>query len=176
MVKTLEEIYRAADEILERHSDKFTAKTAKPTKTTYNNNHSADFRGFGSEIRSGREKDNGPASTNWSQEDWQAFFEERAGIAEHDGGLSRADAEAQALACCVVKWMNLNPVKSDPDRCAHCGQPNDTGTQVVPFGNGPVWLHSGCWREWQNGREDEAIGHLKTSGVHLRADGSDAAC
>jgi hypothetical protein len=33
-------------------------------------------------------------------DDWQAFFDERAGITEFDGGLSRAEAEAQALACC----------------------------------------------------------------------------
>ena len=28
----------------------------------------------------------------WDAEDWRAFFDERAGIAKHDGGLSRDDA------------------------------------------------------------------------------------
>jgi hypothetical protein len=30
-----------------------------------------------------------PANDGWTAEDWQAFFDERAGIAEFDGGLSR---------------------------------------------------------------------------------------
>jgi hypothetical protein len=34
----------------------------------------------------------------WSLQDWQTFYDERAAIAEHDGGLSRAEAEAQAVA------------------------------------------------------------------------------
>jgi hypothetical protein len=34
----------------------------------------------------------------WSMEDWQACFDERAAIAEFDGGLSRAEAEELAIA------------------------------------------------------------------------------
>jgi hypothetical protein len=34
-----------------------------------------------------------------STEDWQAYFDERAGIAEFDCGLSRQDAEARSLDC-----------------------------------------------------------------------------
>ena len=30
-----------------------------------------------------------PGRDGWSAEDWQAFFDERAGIAEFDGGLPR---------------------------------------------------------------------------------------
>ena len=41
-----------------------------------------------------------PANDGWSPEDWQVFFDERAGIAEFDGGLPRAEAEARAFACC----------------------------------------------------------------------------
>src|SRR5262245_44216049 len=37
----------------------------------------------------------------WDPVDWRAFFDERAGIAEYDGGLSRAEAEARAFDCCV---------------------------------------------------------------------------
>jgi hypothetical protein len=33
---------------------------------------------------------------HWSADDWQAFFDKRAGIAKSDGGLPRAQAEAQA--------------------------------------------------------------------------------
>ena len=38
-----------------------------------------------------------PGRDGWSAEDWQVFFDERAGIAEFDGGLPRAEAEAQRL-------------------------------------------------------------------------------
>src|SRR5204863_3395239 len=44
------------------------------------------------------------AEDGWSAEDWQVFFEERAGIVEFDGGLPRPGAEAQAFACCIVEW------------------------------------------------------------------------
>ena len=47
-----------------------------------------------------------PGRVGWSSEDWQAFFDERAGIAEFDGGLPRPQAEAQAFVCCVVEWLN----------------------------------------------------------------------
>ena len=33
---------------------------------------------------------------DWTEADYREFYEERAGIAEFDGGLTRADAEAQA--------------------------------------------------------------------------------
>jgi hypothetical protein len=42
----------------------------------------------------------------WSSEDWQAFFDERAAIAEFDGGLPRLQAEVQAFSECVAEWLN----------------------------------------------------------------------
>jgi hypothetical protein len=48
-------------------------------------------------LRSGDDK--------WSAEDWQAFFDERAGIAEYDGGRSRQEAEALAFEHCVVNGL-----------------------------------------------------------------------
>ena len=53
-----------------------------------------------------------PANDGWSAEDWRALFDERAGIAEFDGGLPRADAEARAFACCVAEWLDRNFVRS----------------------------------------------------------------
>ncbi len=32
----------------------------------------------------------------WGEDDWNAFHDERAGIMEFDGGLTRAEAEARA--------------------------------------------------------------------------------
>ena len=49
-------------------------------------------------------RDNG----GWSAEEWRVFFDERAGFAEFDGGLPRADAEARAFACCIVEWLAPN--------------------------------------------------------------------
>ena len=54
----------------------------------------------------------------WDADDWRGFFEERAAIAEHDGGLSRPEAEARAFEFCIVEWMNRNPARSESGRCA----------------------------------------------------------
>jgi hypothetical protein len=66
-------------------------------------------------LRSGRD--------GWSAEDWLLFFEERAAIAEFDGRLSRTEADAQALACCIVEWLNRNPTPSAPGRCVGAAKP-----------------------------------------------------
>lgn len=50
-----------------------------------------------------------PTEDGWSAEDWQVFFDERAGIVEFDGGLPRPEAEARAFAFCVAEWLNRNP-------------------------------------------------------------------
>ena len=63
-------------------------------------------------------------SAKWIKCDWRAFFDERAGISEIDGGLPRPAAEARAYECCVVKWLNHNPApSSETDRCSECGEP-----------------------------------------------------
>ena len=54
----------------------------------------------------------GERRQNPEAEDWQVFFDERAGIIEFDGGLPRAEAEAQTFACRVVEWLNHNPERS----------------------------------------------------------------
>jgi hypothetical protein len=61
------------------------------------------------------------AKDGWSVEDWQVFFDERAGIAEFDGGLPRLEAEARAVACCVAEWLNRNPERLPLGRCLGCG-------------------------------------------------------
>jgi hypothetical protein len=48
----------------------------------------------------------------WSVEEWLVFFDERAGVAEFDGGLPRPQAEVHAFACCVAEWLNQHPVGS----------------------------------------------------------------
>src|SRR5690242_11511317 len=69
----------------------------------------------------------------WSSEAWRAFFDERARIAEFDGGLSRAEAEASAFAHCVAAWLNRNPARSPPGRCFGCGGYEASHDRLLPI-------------------------------------------
>jgi hypothetical protein len=104
----------------------------------------------------------------WSREDWQVFFEERAGIAEFDGGLPRLEAEARAFTCCVAEWLNRNPVRSLPDRCLRCGETEQGHDPLLPLGTestGHAWLHSRCWSGWHAARQAEATDALKAMAI-----------
>jgi len=83
----------------------------------------------------------------WLAKDWRAFFEERAGIAEFDGGLPRVEAEARAFGCCGAEWRNRNPVRSPPGRCLACGADRLHLTYRVRIGGG----------EWDNVAETVRI-------------------
>jgi hypothetical protein len=109
-------------------------------------------------------------SSEWTAEDWQAFFDERAGIAEHDRGLPRPVAEARAFECCVVEWLNRNPARGVPGRCLGCGAPEHVGEPLLPLGTeaSHVWLHSRCWEGWYAGRRDEAVAALSVFGIVRR--------
>ena len=50
-----------------------------------------------------------PRCSGWSGEDWLAFFDERAGVAEFDGGLTRVQAEVGAYADCIAEWLGRSP-------------------------------------------------------------------
>jgi hypothetical protein len=109
-----------------------------------------------------------PAEDGWSAEDWQIFFDERAGIVEFDGGLPRAEAEAQAFACCVVEWLNHNPERSPAGRCLDCGGLNHAHDPLLPYGvepTGHAWLHSRCWPAWYEARKAKAAGALAAMGI-----------
>lgn len=104
----------------------------------------------------------------WSTEDWQAYFDERAGIAEFDGGLPRWESEARAFDCCVVEWLKRNFVRSLPGRCLACGGGDHAGDALLPYGieaTGHVWLHSRCWPAWHAGRKAEAVAALRAMGI-----------
>src|SRR5215472_17688900 len=109
-----------------------------------------------------------PGRDGWSAEDWQAFFDERAGIMEFDGRVSRTEAEAQALACCIVEWLNRNPERSPAGRCLGCGDRQHAHDPLLPYGVEPyghVWLHSRCWSAWQEVRRSQATKALMRMGV-----------
>jgi hypothetical protein len=104
----------------------------------------------------------------WSGEDWRAFFDERAGIAEFDGGLPREQAEALAYACCVPEWLNRNFARSPPGRCLACGGADNRYDALLPCGiesTGHAWLHSHCWSAWYAARQAEAVAALEAMGI-----------
>ena len=101
-----------------------------------------------------------PADDGWSAEDWQVFFDERAGIAEFDGGLPRADAEAHAFNCCVDEWLKRNPVRSAPGLCAGCGGADQADDPLVYGTTSDAWLHTACRTGWDEARRSEAIAAL----------------
>ena len=109
-----------------------------------------------------------PGPDGWSRDDWHSYFDERAGLAEFDGGLSRDHAEARAFSCCVPEWLNRNPVHSAPGRCLGCGAAEHPHDPLLPFGvesDGHAWLHLRCWRAWADGRKAEAFSALAVIGI-----------
>ncbi len=104
----------------------------------------------------------------WSHEDWQAFYDERAGIAEYDGCLLRFEAEAMAFEACIVEWLKRNPAPSKSGSCAHCGQAENDNAVVLPFGTHEItstWLHSECWPDWHRERRKTAEEFLIGIGI-----------
>jgi hypothetical protein len=114
-----------------------------------------------------------PGSDGWSGEDWREFFDERAGIAEFDGGLPRDKAEARAFSCCVGEWLHRNPVRSPSGRCDHCGQskgmllPYLTGYSVSDPGH--TWLHQECSPAWHQAHRGQAVSALEAMGISIPA-------
>jgi hypothetical protein len=104
----------------------------------------------------------------WTADDWRALFDERAGRAEFDGGLPRAQAQARAFACCVAEWLYRNPAHSAPGSCPGCGGGERTHDPLLPVGTAAsshVWLHSGCWAAWYEARRASAIAALVALGL-----------
>lgn len=105
----------------------------------------------------------------WSGEDWRAFFNERAGIAEFDGGWPRDQAEPRAFAFCVAEWLNRNLVRSPPGRCHGCGEGEQSQDALLSFGietSGHAWFHSRCWPAWPARRKAQAVSALATFEIH----------
>ena len=109
-----------------------------------------------------------PPGDRWTAEDWRAFYDERAGIAEYDSGQPQADAEALAFECSVVEWLNRHAKLSDPGRCAWCEKSDRDGHAAVPFGTeiyGYTWLHPECWNVWHREGRSRAADALETMGI-----------
>ena len=104
----------------------------------------------------------------WNATDWQALFQERAGIAEFDG-LSRPQTEARAFECCIAEWLHQHPhPPSEPEQCAQCGEAFG-GYDGLPFltEGGHIWLHDACHAPWYAARRAAAAGALMEMGIHV---------
>jgi len=100
--------------------------------------------------------------------DWQELFNERAGVLEYDGEMTRQDAEDGAFDCCVTEWMNRHPVTPSPDACLACNAGETSTTPLLPYGaesNGHAWLHAKCWPDWYKGRKAKAASSLTAMGI-----------
>jgi hypothetical protein len=151
------------------------AKVAKPANPAAPRAHFSDFSNFSREERTNlNQPSRESAPQEWSAEDWRAFFDERAGTAEFDGGLPRALAEARAFRCCIVEWLNRQPLSSAAGRCAWCGGVEQCGDVILPFGTvdvGHIWVHAACWDAWYEQREARARDALEALGIYSQNDG-----
>jgi hypothetical protein len=106
---------------------------------------------------------------HWSEKDWQEYFDERAGIAEYSGGLSRDQAEVRAYDCCLGEWLRRNPVSSPAGLCELCGQPKGMLTPYLTDyymkDPGYTWLHQACSERWFSDRRLAAIQALRVLGI-----------
>jgi hypothetical protein len=108
------------------------------------------------------------APRNDDSADWREWFDERAGILEFDGELTRQEAETQAFECCVPEWMNSHAVTSSPEICLACSHGASSTAPLLPYGtesHGHAWLHSTCWPDWHKNRKAEAISALTSMGI-----------
>ena len=101
------------------------------------------------------------SDATWSSEDWQALFDERAGVVEHDGVYGRLDAEMIAFEDCVDHWLAINPPPLVHGKsCVYCTlsvSPEEQASVAVPCSGGTVgWLHSECASTWKNLRRWKA--------------------
>ncbi len=83
----------------------------------------------------------------WSPDCWRLWFDERAAIREHDGGMTRDDAEAAAFEECVTAWLNQNPPPRpiNPDECVACSETARSPDALTALiGGAPFPLHAAC--------------------------------
>jgi len=135
------------------------AKVAKPALTP------PHFSGFSRFSRG-----TSPGCDSWTAADWQAYFEERAAIREHDGGFAKSEAERLAFDDTLTYWLAAHPPPASAlERCVHCRgvhRPYDELVPVLALG-GHVWVHNVCWTEWYAARRQEGTTALKANGVAL---------
>jgi hypothetical protein len=113
-----------------------------------------------------------PSGTSWDAADWRAYFDERAGIAEHDQGAALPVAEALAYDATVGEWCRRHPIpEGDHSECHHCRELRQ-GAAIVPVLNGMgghFWIHNECLPAHLEARRQQAIAALRAIGLELPA-------
>jgi hypothetical protein len=108
------------------------------------------------------------AGTRWGAPDWQAYFDEQAGIAEHEHGCVRTVSDVRAYSACVVEWCRQHPVpENDPSECRYCRELRQVAS-IVPVLNGAgghFWVHIDCLAAHLEMRRQEAIAALRAIGL-----------
>jgi hypothetical protein len=91
-------------------------------------------------------------SGHWTADDWQALFDERAGVAEFDRGYPKIDAELIAFEDCVDHWLALNLPENVPGSCLSCARsvssPGAAAIEVVAA-RGAALVHVECIPKWK---------------------------
>jgi hypothetical protein len=105
----------------------------------------------------------------WGEEDYRAYFEERAAVYEIDGGLLQYEAERLAFSDTVQQWLALHPAPArEASRgCAHCRDDEHLRNPLLPIlaRDGHVWVHDGCWSTWTALRHEQAQQALQAMGI-----------
>ena len=91
-------------------------------------------------------------SDGWSAEDWQAFFDERAAIAEFDGGVAATRSRGARFRGLRRRVAQPQPGPLGAGRLPSLRQGRTVSRRpAIPFGvepTGHAWLHSRCWSAW----------------------------
>ena len=117
-----------------------------------------------------------PGADGWDAVDWQAFFNERAGVAQFDADLPRTAAEAAAVEECLQRWQSTHlPASLSHRACAACGSHLEPDAMIAFIaGQGSVQLHLGCMGKWAAMRRRDALLALRAFGVVVGAPGEHA--
>jgi hypothetical protein len=108
------------------------------------------------------------ARPGWSARDWQAFFDERAAIAEHDQALGRHQAERAAYVQCIHRFLVRHPPGYRPDlQCLHCGDMviKAESVPIVCPDNLQRWVHKRCAVDYRLRRIEDARVCLERLGI-----------
>ncbi len=106
---------------------------------------------------------------DWGEEDYRAYFEERAAVYEIDGGLLQYEAERLAFRDTVQQWLALHPAPArEASRgCAHCREDEQPRNPLLAIlaRDGHLWVHDGCWSAWIALRHEQARQALQAMGI-----------
>jgi hypothetical protein len=96
---------------------------------------------------------------NLDRQDWLDFYEERAAILEHDGGVTRDQAERLAYEACVVALTWELPADYAQDHCAAC-QTRLAPSKGLPLSDNAVICDTACHHDHMRQQRERAARQL----------------